>query len=255
MVLWSSACSSAFSQVNAGNPDLHFEAAVIKPSPPETGSPNRMIKPLPGADGYMARNFPVRLMIALMYRVPVRQIEGGPSWLDDAYYDIDARADHSYSKDQLQAMFRAMLAERFGLRMHTTSRNGKLFALRVDGSVKMKLNPDGPGMNIPITPVGYDSFVGRGVSMTYFSWFLGQQLQDQQRPVVDYTALTGTYDFTLSYAPDSLASGNTDGLPAEIRDRPSLANALREQLGLKLVPEDGPVQYFIIDHVERPSAN
>jgi uncharacterized protein (TIGR03435 family) len=91
--------------------------------------------------------------------------------------------------------------------------------------------------------------------MTYFCWFLGQQTQDQSRPVIDRTGLPGTFDFTLSFLPGQAAGGDPDRLSPELRDRPSLSQALKEQLGLRLVPENGPVQYFVIDQVQRPSAN
>jgi bla regulator protein BlaR1 len=40
-----------------------------------------------------------------------------------------------------------------------------------------------------------------------------------------------------------------------LQDRPSLFDALKDQLGLKLQPEKGPVEYYVIDHVDKPSAN
>lgn len=204
----------------------------------------------------MAQNFPVRLMIALMYKVPVRQVEGGPRWLDDEYFDIEAHADGVHSKEELQAMFRTLLADRFALRLRPVSREGKVFALRLDGAgSRMQANPAGPGMNIPITFAGPAVYAGRGVSMAYLCWFLGQQTQDRQRPVIDRTGLAGTYDFELSFLPEQIASGDADHIPVELRDKPPLAVAVKEQLGLRLVPEDGPVQYFEIEHVERPTAN
>ena len=247
---------AARSQENAPNQKAAFEVAVIKPSHADGPSVNRMIRPLPGGNGYIAQNFPVRLMVALMYKVPLRQVEGGPKWLDEEYFDIEAHADGVHSKDELQAMFRTLLADRFGLQMHTESREGKVFSLRLDGATpKMQNNPAGPGMNIPMTPAGSGAYQGRGVSMSYLCWFLGQQTQDKKRPVIDRTGLTGTFDFKLSFLPEQTADMDPDRLPPELRDLPPLFTALKEQLGLRLVPENGPVQYFVIDHIDRPSAN
>jgi uncharacterized protein (TIGR03435 family) len=69
--------------------------------------------------------------------------------------------------------------------------------------------------------------------------------------VSDATGLTGKYDFTLSWVYDSdeaaRVSPNFSG--------PSLAEALQQQLGLRLERKKGAVDVFIVDHVERPSAN
>ena len=46
-----------------------------------------------------------------------------------------------------------------------------------------------------------------------------------------------------------------DNLPPEVRDRPSIFDAVKQQLGLKLVPQKGPVEYYVIDHIDRPSDN
>jgi uncharacterized protein (TIGR03435 family) len=44
-------------------------------------------------------------------------------------------------------------------------------------------------------------------------------------------------------------------LPPEVRDKPSIFDAVRDQLGLKLEAQRGPVEHFVVDHVERPSEN
>jgi uncharacterized protein (TIGR03435 family) len=36
---------------------------------------------------------------------------------------------------------------------------------------------------------------------------------------------------------------------------PTFAEALREQLGIKMVAEKGPVDFFIVDHIEHASEN
>jgi uncharacterized protein (TIGR03435 family) len=74
------------------------------------------------------------------------------------------------------------------------------------------------------------------------------------RPMIDQSGLKGTYDFTLECV---LAPGN---VPAgqEFHSDDSAATfegALREQLGVRLVPQKGPSEYFVIDHVEHPLPN
>jgi uncharacterized protein (TIGR03435 family) len=81
------------------------------------------------------------------------------------------------------------------------------------------------------------------------------------RPVVDKTGLTGNFDFTLVFATDQASSmpGPPPGVPvppaAAIANAPMLPTALQEQLGLKLQSERAPIDYLVIDRVERPTEN
>jgi uncharacterized protein (TIGR03435 family) len=213
---------------------------------------NGGIKPLPGGYGYEAKNIPVKLMISLMYRVPMRQIEGAPEWLSSERFDVEAKADHAYGVEELHTMYKNMLAERFGLRFHMESRAGNVYALTVDsGGLKMKRN-DGPqDYKIPVNFTA-NGFAGRRVPMPYLCWFLGGQLQDDGRPVADQTGLMGNYDFDLSFRP-LRGAGEDAGAPAD--DRPTLYDALKKQLGLRLQPAKGQVEYLVIDGVDHPSAN
>jgi uncharacterized protein (TIGR03435 family) len=75
------------------------------------------------------------------------------------------------------------------------------------------------------------------------------------RPVTDKTALTGAYDVQIEFAPDpSLAGLPRFHSPADPAG-PTIFSALQEQLGLRLESGKGPVEVFVIDHVERPSVN
>jgi uncharacterized protein (TIGR03435 family) len=85
------------------------------------------------------------------------------------------------------------------------------------------------------------------------------------RPILDKTGLTGKYDFTVRwFSPDAptplqrLSEMSAEERQAEIRRRlvnPAQLAAIQKQLGLKLEPGKGPVEYIVIDHVERPSEN
>jgi uncharacterized protein (TIGR03435 family) len=82
------------------------------------------------------------------------------------------------------------------------------------------------------------------------------------RIVKDKTGLTGLYDWEIKFDPQVLmqmASQIGVNLPPGVTlppsDNPSLLTALREDLGLKLESERGPVDVLVIDSAELPEAN
>ena len=243
---------------------LTFDVATIRLSDPDTirmlngvptGGRGGGIKALPGGNGYSAQNVSVKLMFALMYKVPMRQISGGPEWMNADRYDVEARVDGAYSLDDLHLMYQHLLADRFNLKFHIETKEGNVYALMLDtpGS-KMKINTGPQDFKIPVT-FGPEGAIGTRVPMPYLCWFLGQQLQNTNRPVIDLTGLDKNYDFTLSYLPELPPDVSKDNLPPEVRDRPSVFDAVKQQLGLKLVPQKGPIDYYVIDHIDRPSDN
>ncbi|MGA3017282.1 MAG: TIGR03435 family protein, partial [Bryobacteraceae bacterium] len=78
------------------------------------------------------------------------------------------------------------------------------------------------------------------------------------RPVIDQTGLKGDYDFKLTYTQDLPPnfSPNTmlNGQPIDTSG-PTIFQAVRQQLGLRLEARRGPVQVMVIDHVEKPGEN
>jgi uncharacterized protein (TIGR03435 family) len=230
-------------------PKLEFEVASIRlSSPTQHGFQDIKAR----ADGYTASYLPVKMMIALMYRIPARQIIGGPSWLKDDRYDVEAKADKKYTVDDLNTMYQNLLTDRFHLKFHIETKEANAYVLTIDrAGSKMKIDDQPPNYNFPITFSGIGAMNGNRARMPFFCWMLGQILQGDERPVVDMTGLTGFYDFNLSFLPEGLPQEEHD----KLLDRPSLFDALKEQLGLKLTARKGPVQYFVIDHVDHPTEN
>lgn len=83
------------------------------------------------------------------------------------------------------------------------------------------------------------------------------------RSVLDKTGLPGKYDWKLEWTPDENQIAMFDqmgtpegfGAPPADPSGPSLFSASQEQLGLKLDAQRGPVEVFVIERIERPSAN
>lgn len=233
---------------------LTFDVSSIKVSKP--GGRGGGIKALPGGQTYQAQNVPVKLIISLMYKVPMRQITGGPDWMNTDLWDIEAKADHSYNLDDLHIMFQNLLADEFKLKFHKETKEGPVYALTIDKSgVKMKENDSPQDFKIPIGGGRGGIINGTRVPMQYLCWWLGQVLQNDERPVINKTGLDKNFDFTLAFLPELPPGFDKSRLPPEMLDRPSIFDALKEQLGLKLQPEKGPVEYYVIDHVEKPATN
>jgi uncharacterized protein (TIGR03435 family) len=165
------------------------------------------------------------------------------------------KADKKYSLEDLHVMYQNMLIDRFKLKYHLETKEANAYVLTVDkGGLRMTPNDKAEDFNIPWIPQGYGSVKGTRVPMPYLCWQLGQILQDDERPVVDETGLKGKYDFALTWLPSN-ADQFRDKLPSDVFERPIIFAAVREQLGLKLTAQKGPVTYFVIDHIERPSEN
>ena len=233
---------------------LTFEVAAIHPSKP--GQRGGGIKPMPNGTGYIVRNMTVKGMMSVVYRIPARQIQGGPDWFSTEPFDVEAKTDGTYNLDDLHTMFKNLLAERFGLKFHSETRQGPVYDLVVDKSgVKMKPDGDVGNLKIPIVPSGPGKFTGTKVPMSYLSWFLGQVTRSDPRPVIDKTGLTHVYDFTLQFMPELPQGVSRSDLPPEMQNLPMLFDAVQEQLGLKLERAKGPVEHYVIDHANEPSAN
>jgi uncharacterized protein (TIGR03435 family) len=175
------------------------------------------------------------------------QIEG-PDWIKSKryLYDIDAKARPGTSREQLQAMMRTLLADRFGLVTHRGQKEMSYYALvPVKGGAKLPLVKEVPDDFHGTTFGGHISSI---LPMTGLAYLLSRF--ETERPIVDMTGLSGMYEVKLDWSRQQLqnASAETAG--------PSLFTALEEQLGLKLEARKGPVGILMVDSAEKtPAAN
>lgn len=257
-------------------PKYEFEVISIKPTQ------TRGTSFVSGftADGYRANHDTILQVIVQAFGVPVYSITGAPRWFYEDSYDIEAKMDEAtaeamkaMSPDQRKAaqrqMLQAMLADRLALKTHSETTDGSVYFLTTGkGGAKLQtadpakalqlMGPDGGGVSGVIAR-GRGSEGGRrynatSVNMAYFVKFLTIELR---KPVIDKTGSTGAYDFTLEFAPEQSPRAAIDD-PGALPPEPGAASiftAIQQQLGLKLEAGRGPVQTFVIDHVERPSGN
>ena len=195
-------------------------------------------------------------------------IEGGPAWIKSDAYTINAKAEgEPPRREMLQGpMERALLEDRFKLKVHRETREIPVYELTVaKGGSKLErvdcaprdytqpLPPVGPGQK-PFCGVGGSArrkepnlvdVDFRGMSLDEFSKALGPMLD---RPVIDKTGLMGMFNFRLEFARNDTASDDPSG-------DPSIFTAFQDRLGLKLEPAKGPGEFLVIDSVARPSEN
>jgi uncharacterized protein (TIGR03435 family) len=79
------------------------------------------------------------------------------------------------------------------------------------------------------------------------------------RTVIDKTGYAEKFNFSVEWAPDAAfgpsLAGTDDSIKPADASGPSLSSALEEKLGLTLRATKGPVEVFVIDRIEKPSAN
>jgi uncharacterized protein (TIGR03435 family) len=232
---------------------LAYETASIRPDNSTDGYGNMRFTP----DGFTALQNAIREAFGLY---DDHRWSGGPPWLNERRFDIQAKVDPSEFKnltlEQGMAMLQKLLADRFKLVVHHETRAFPLYALVVAKNgpklqeprpEDLEHSPDGTvvcvhgGRPHDLTFRGCD-MQDLASNLTYFS--------DLGRTVVDKTGLTGPYIFKLKWTPDNPSASASPDPSA-----PSIFIALKEQLGLKLESTNGPLDTIVIDHVEMPSEN
>jgi uncharacterized protein (TIGR03435 family) len=200
---------------------------------------------------------PLNPVIMTAFQVSKDQIIG-PSWLESDCFEVVAKLPQGSKTDQIPAMLRALLAERFKLSAHKESRPSTVYALVVDNKgPKLKEAAEdstfmgkAPRNTMAIARGGRGGIKGI-MTMEFLAKTLSRQGYGQ---IVDATELKGEYEISLSWVPDP---GIGQAAPSAAMDPGAdLFAALRESLGLRLEPRKTQTEVLVIDHIERvPTGN
>jgi len=278
---------------------MQFEVASIHEDNGPFTPPTFALSP---DDAYIANtdsltaDFPLSVYIEFAYKLWPTPDERHalydplPKWVTTDRYRIQAKADHPVTKEQMRFMMRALLTDRFGLKLHfedkempvivmTLAKPGVLGpGLHPAATAACDVTPSPPPAkrkdpqtmsvdeipwtcNYTLMPRAGKMLLGgaRHTSMQLVADFLGGlggNFGLVSRPIVDQTGLTGRYDFTIEFAQPQRPNAE----PAADAEQtapagPDLIQAAREQLGLQFKAGKAVVSMPVIDHVERPSEN
>jgi uncharacterized protein (TIGR03435 family) len=245
---------------------------------------------VPNAGRFRALNFPLVAYIEFAYKLTEDQnqflLPQLPKWVTADRFDIQASVQGNPTKDQMRLMMQSLLADRFKLAVHYETRQIPVYALLLDIPGKLgpllqqhaddspcattpwvpsppptapaqPLDTRFPGpcggiLNMPPSVTGRVRVGARDVTMELIASSMPGTEDEVDRPVLDRTGLTGMFDFAIEFTPkldgrsDAGSNSRTDSTV------PNFLQALKEQLGLKLEPQMGAMDVFVIDYVEQP---
>ncbi|HTX33395.1 MAG TPA: TIGR03435 family protein [Bryobacteraceae bacterium] len=271
-----------------------FEVVSVKPAPQEPAGPTRG-RGGPGTSDPGRITEPYTSLLRLIHGAyspggagdPLHSLDwdqiSGPAWLSTEHYAIDAKLPPETTREDLRLMWQALLAERFHLQVHFTTRDFTVYELVVAkyGPKLRKTGevPDKPPPGFPVVPPGAHRAMGQAPPRTIRYSFRDYPISDFVQllawplteegaqmyagaftvaKVLDKTGLDGRYDFTFEFAgymyaggayPRPLPDGRADTAPA-------LFEALQQQLGLRLERTRAKLNVLVVDHVDKvPTPN
>ncbi len=211
-----------------------------------------------------------------------------PKWAQTTEFQVEARPAGKPTKDQMRLMMQTLLADRFGLKVHAETQHLPIYALVLDkpGEPGPQLQPhpdDGlcnvvPGQiataessgsrSAPVPscqPIVWPADNGM-VHLRIDDWTMeqiaGELARDaplmgglDPRPIVDETGLKGSFDIDVKFLRPSRKPQPVGADGEAEAPGPTFVEALKNQAGLKLVKQTGPVDVLVVDHVEMPSEN
>lgn len=251
--------TSAQNEVSSPQNTPLFEVISVRENYGHSGPGAISLKWTP--DSYTAENAPLARLIGPAYGVRPDTIVGGPGWLHERTFDINAKiapADvDTFSRlsfRQKDAMLQQILTSRFLLKAHSEKRIGPIYQLVIAKGASEKGRKLQPSTETPAElatkqdlSVTNEEIRATDIPMAQLVKVLWGILG---RPVVDGTDMGGSFSYDLKWTPEyEIFAGDDQG------PNPSIFTAIREQLGLELRPAKGPVDTLVVDSVTLPTTN
>jgi uncharacterized protein (TIGR03435 family) len=274
-----------------------FEVAVVRPSNNESKEAQVQFRSV----DQVTFSGSERRLISLAWDISEKTIFDAPPFSDDKVWDIDAKLPTPDPQvpgrrpgidfDQVRLMLQSLMAERFGLKVHTEERLGNAYTLLPSTPKMKKADPaNRASCNDRVPPGERDPRVENPMATQYMHCTnvtidqFARELQGYsgfivKTPVLNKSGIEGRYDLTLSFTgihqlellglaqggatpKPSMSRGDGNGGTgtgegADPRGVPvMMEDAVAKQLGLKLVLEKRPIPALLIDHIEEnPTEN
>lgn len=252
-----------------------FEAASIKPS----GTPPGHHYAIDNSRVDM-QGMPLKSLILIAYEIDPDQLSA-PDWTSTALFDLSAKFPDGEGKQQLPAMLRALIEDRFKLTLHHVALQKSGYALVVaNGGPKLKEaapdnSPDESFMNgrilqerilapesdgywtVSSLGSGVRTFNASRITMVEFARYL---IRYAERPVVDMTELKGPFHVTMDLPMPPITAAMQSLLDSRgvtidrTEDVPVFVSI--QKLGLLLEKRTLTMDQLIVDHIEKtPTEN
>jgi uncharacterized protein (TIGR03435 family) len=248
--------------IAVGQAPVAFDVASIRPSADQPGQAHIGMQ-VSGSHARIAY-MSLKDYIAVAYGVRLDQIIG-PDWIGMQRFDITANLPDGATPLQAPAMLQELLASRFQLIIHRDVRESPAYALTVKkGGAKLQESPmnsaaqddeklravtyamNGSSAGVDIDMEGgaffrlaNNRFEIRSATMLQLASAL---TRFADRPVLDMTSLTGTYDLTLDLVPEDYTAALRRAVQNAGVTRPP--QGLRAVDGVSSDPFSGPLQKF-----------
>ncbi|HET8546394.1 MAG TPA: TIGR03435 family protein [Bryobacteraceae bacterium] len=235
-----------------------YNVAIVKPAT-DSNARRRSVNIPPGPWG--VNGITLKELVMAAHRVPEFLVTGGPAWASTERWDfrLEFEPAGDWARQFGQILMKA-LEDRFQLKSHREKIVMPVYELTLAGT-GLRLRPD-PHLDArgEVIQLRRGVLHLRNTSLESFATRLSLCLG---RPVLNKTDLPGLFLFMLDWSPAPGEKHVCDGAifpveaPAALANTgaPSIFQAVEEQLGLRLVPGNEPVEVIVIDKAERPRAN
>src|SRR5215472_17481320 len=221
---------------------LSFDVVSIKPTTHKrdaNGFSQNDEPQIPSPGRLSVVNNSLSELIRWAYRLKDYQFEA-PNWLDDdsASFDIEAKASPETTKAQMRVLLQSLLQSRFRLAFHWQTKVIPIYELGVArGGSKLPQPKPGAKPGIQNMSSFFVTVTAENTTMASLADSLAYRMR---RPVVDKTGIQNAFSLNLEYSDK----------PEDV-SRPSVFAALEQQLGLRLTAAKGPVEVFVVDHIDK----